>query len=586
MKHAMILASVACVALASYCPAQEPAKPEGKPAPQLEDKQRWVFTFSNFAKDETAGRTTDLMKRAKAAGYNGIIVCDTKFEKFAIVPPNVADNLKKFRQECTAQKMKFIAGVTPFGYADAFLANDPNLVEGMPVRQATFIVKDGKLVPFDDTTKLVNGSFEEFKGDKPVGWEVDGAGKVSFADNAVSFDGKSSLRQQDPAGGHCRLWQKIKVLPWHYYHVSAMVKTQDWTGKDMRIFGMAGNPDTQHSVLDWQPVMLEKTQDWKRVDITFCSQDNSEVALYLGSWAPKGGKIWWDDVKIEPGGFVNIIRRDSLPLIIASEDGQTTYEEGKDFTKVVDLKLLNDPNPGYFTIWHNGPVVAVPAGSRLKEGQKVLATYHFATSAGKPSQVNMCMAEPKVYEIVEKQINWMKENGNPDIYLLGHDEIREGGWDDSCVKTGKTPGEILADCIKKCTQIVKKVDPGKGIIVWNDMFDPYHNASPTVKEYYLVKGKGPWAGSWEGVSSDVGVANWHQNNADSLKFFGDRGNQQLLAGYYDADPKRIVEWLKTASETKNVVGVIYTTWQGDYSNLEKFIDYVNKFEQENTPKTK
>jgi hypothetical protein len=125
------------------------------------------------------------------------------------------------------------------------------------------------------------------------------------------------------------------------------------------------------------------------------------------------------------------------------------------------------------------------------------------------------------------------------------------------------------------------VHGGCGQQVWNDMFDKYHNASPEPKNYYLVKGKGPWAGSWEGLSSDVGVANWSQNNADSLKFFADRENQQLLAGYYDSDPKHIVDWLKTASGTRNVVGVVYTTWIADYSNLERFIDYVNKFEQEN-----
>jgi hypothetical protein len=216
----------------------------------------------------------------------------------------------------------------------------------------------------------------------------------------------------------------------------------------------------------------------------------------------------------------------------------------------------------------------------------VLASYNFATSAGKPGQVNICMAEPKAYEIVEQEIKWMKKYGNPDIYMLAHDEIREGGWDDSCVKTGKTPGQILADCIRKCTQIVKKVDPGKGIIVWSDMFDPHHNASQAPKDFYLVKGKAPWAGSWEGLGTDVGVANWHQNSADSLKFFADRGNQQVLAGYYDSDPKKILDWLKTAAGTKNIAGVMYTTWRGDYSNLETFIDLVNKFEQENAAKTK
>ncbi|MFB3894565.1 MAG: hypothetical protein ACE15C_21395 [Phycisphaerae bacterium] len=570
-------------------------------AGKLEPGQRWVFTFANFAREDVAQKTTDLMKQARKIGYNGILVADSKFDKLQLQPPTYADALKKFRAACAEQKMKLIVAVTPFGYADTFLTHDPNLAEGMPVRKATFIVKDGKLVPFDDTTKIVNGSFEQWaKENLPAGWEVDEPGKVSFADDSVKSDGKFSLRQQDPSIGdpqhaHGRAWQKIKVKPWHYYHVTAMVKTEDWTGKDMRIFGFAGNPEGDGSTLNWQGLQVQtdkgwaplgKTMDWARVHATFCSQDYTEVSLYMGTWGGKTGKIWWDDVRIEPGGFVNIIRRDSLPLSITSENGQTTYEEGKDFDKVVDPKYLMDPNPGYYTMWHEPPVIAIPKGSRLAEGQKVLASYHWATTAGKPNQLSMCMAEPKVYEIVAGQIKWMKENVNPDVWLMSHDEMRIGGWDDSCVKSGKTPGQLLADNIRKCTEIIKKADPGKPIMAWNDMFDPFHNARKDAPAYYLVKGKAPWAGSWEGLSSDVLIGNWMQNNLDSLKFFADRGNQQILAGYYDADPKKIVDWLQTAKPVKNIVGVMYTTWIGDYSKMEVFLDYVNKFETENSPKDK
>ncbi len=75
------------------------------------------------------------------------------------------------------------------------------------------------------------------------------------------------------------------------------------------------------------------------------------------------------------------------------------------------------------------------------------------------------------------------------------------------------------------------------------MFDPFHCAR---KEgpMYLAKGDGPWYGSWEGLPASVIVLNWQQNNADSLKFFADRGQPQILAGYYDQDPARIVDWLE------------------------------------------
>ena len=154
--------------------------------------------------------------------------------------------------------------------------------------------------------------------------------------------------------------------------------------------------------------------------------------------------------------------------------------------------------------------------------------------------------------------------------MMAHDEIRHCGWDDSCVQRKMTCGQILADNVAHCAEIITRTDPGKPILAWNDMFDPFHNAR---KEgwMYLAKGAGPWYGSWEGLPKSVIVLNWNNNNADSLKFFADRGNPQILAGYYDADPQRITAWLEMAAEVKGVCGVMYTTWVDDYSQLERFL---------------
>ncbi len=95
---------------------------------------------------------------------------------------------------------------------------------------------------------------------------------------------------------------------------------------------------------------------------------------------------------------------------------------------------------------------------------------------------------------------------------------------------------------------------------------------------YLARGTGPWYGSWDGLPSRVLIANWLHNNADSLKFFAERGQAQILAGYYDADPKRIVSWLQTAAPVRGVCGVMYTTWVNDYSQLEAFLQHAREFE--------
>ena len=61
-----------------------------------------------------------------------------------------------------------------------------------------------------------------------------------------------------------------------------------------------------------------------------------------------------------------------------------------------------------------------------------------------------CMAEPKVYEILRWQLAQVHKHLQPDGYFLQHDEIRVQGWDESCRRTGKTPGELLAENVRKC----------------------------------------------------------------------------------------------------------------------------------------
>jgi hypothetical protein len=356
------------------------------------------------------------------------------------------------------------------------------------------------------------------------------------------------------------------------------VKTEDWKGRDNR-YGALGGGNVQWCT--WMPPAIKETMDWTQLHAVFNTLDNTEVTVFFGTWGGRTGKMWIDDIKIEPAGFVNIIRRESAPLVVKGEDG-TVYKEGTDFSPVKDPKLLHDPNPGYFTIWHEVPAVTIPDGSGLKEGQKVLVSFEHIMTGSKSHQINACFSEPKVYEIFASQIAWLKETAQPDMYFLQHDEIRHLGWDNSCVSTGKTPGQILADNISKCMAIIEKTDPGKPVFVWSDMFDPHHNARQTEENgqpfiMYLVKGHGPWHGSWEGMPPQLGVMNWNNNNTQSVAFFSGRGQQQILS---HNNPERIVQWLKDSGQQKGVVGVMFTNWERDYSRLEAYIEAVKAWEQE------
>ena len=87
-----ILIATVLTAAAGICWAEDvkPAEKPKDPAPGFEKPQYWVFTFSNFLRDDTTAKKIALAQRAAKAGYNGILVSDVKFSKFHLQPPKFA----------------------------------------------------------------------------------------------------------------------------------------------------------------------------------------------------------------------------------------------------------------------------------------------------------------------------------------------------------------------------------------------------------------------------------------------------------------------------------------------------------------
>ena len=151
-------------------------------------------------------------------------------------------------------------------------------------------------------------------------------------------------------------------------------------------------------------------------------------------------------------------------------------------------------------------------------------------------------------------------------YFMSHDEIRVMNWCAACQARQLDAGPMLAENVRACAAILRQVNPGGRIYVWSDMFDPNHNAHAN---YYLVRGD--LSGSWQGLDKDMIVAPWnYDRRQESLKFFAGLGNRQVIAGYYDSAPPRITNWLDAARPYPGISGVIYTTWQSRYTDLEAF----------------
>ncbi len=536
---------------------------------------RLLYLQAGLASAAQRTNTLALLERVAAEGYTGVVFTDYKFMRWDDLPPGYHKHWQELHDTCKRLKLKLIAGVMPMGYSNSLLSRDPNLAEGLPVRNAPFIVRNGMLVP-NETIPLANGGFEGTppRAHCPRGWNTpDQPGLISFVDSNTVAEGRASLRMQDVARHesrhrHARIWQTLHLSPFRNYHVSVSVKTLDWNGGDTRIMALGENGQP----LNFQILPLDRTQDWKRIDITFNTLDSTDITLYLGTWDGNTGTIWWDDVKVEPAGFVNVLRRGGTPLTLTSPAGGVSYEEGRDFEMIRDPLMGMDPWAGDYTSWHTPPTVRILPGGRLQEGQRVRASFYHAVVIYEGS-VACCMSDPGVYTILTDQARVVRDAIQPDGYMMMHDEIRCQGWDDSCARRNLNPAEILKDNVGRCVAILNDTDPGKPLYIWSDMFDPFHNAR-TSGSYFLVKGNAPWSGAWAGLPADVTVVNWQmgaKTRRDTLKHFSSLGHKQILAGYYDGDPAMIRDWLKDARGIPGIEGVMYTTWRSDFTRTRDFL---------------
>jgi len=375
-------------------------------------RHRWVYIQTNFQVAANVARVNGILDSAKAAGFNGAIFSDVKFDRLddGSLIDEYYTNLNVVLQHARSLEMTVLPSTANFGYSSSLLWHDPDLAEGLPVKDAPFrvvaIAGDvqglANLVPVDDGVHLENGDFERLpaSGDAFPGWAFqDEPGTATFVDRAVKHGGAAAIRMTDlgttnPASGNGRVYQRLAVEPFRYYHLSVWLRTKDFNGGEVRALVLAQNPSR---TLQWNPVPVQANQDWTRFDVTFNTLTHREVLVYLGVWGGGTGTIWWDDAAIEPAGFVNLIRRDSTPLVLTSPNRQIVYnEEGRDLPALRDIYTGRVPYNGVYDLWHEPPPAYAWVGttSRLNDGDIVLASYHHvATVYG--DQVTASLTVPK-----------------------------------------------------------------------------------------------------------------------------------------------------------------------------------------------
>jgi hypothetical protein len=511
--------------------------------------ERWFYVSQNLWVDSNVTNLVALMQRASQAGYTHLLLNDSKFSRLGTMDSHYFQNVETVKAAARSNHLEIVPTIFPLGYSNDLLFHDPNLIEGLPVTNALLVVSNQTAyVAPDPPVTFPGGDFSNLNA-----W--------SWKDvNVVADNG--TARVTNPNGANARIVQQLMVKPFRQYHIAVQIRTTNFlVHPEVKVLA-DGQP------LNYDNLGVQPSQAWTTHHVVFNSLSNTTVNVYFGVWGGTTGSLWWDNATIEEIAFLNLIRRPGAPV---SVEGGALLIEGTDFATLRDPLMGSTPYAGVYDVYHSPPRLQILSGT-LTNGTRLRAAWHHAVTVY-DGQAMICPSEPATTNLLRDQAQRMIAAWGTRGYFMSHDEIRVLNWCAACQARHLDAGALLADNVRQCAAILREVNPGGRIYVWSDMFDPNHNAHAN---YYLVRGD--LQGSWQGLDPDIIIVPWYYDaRAASLQFFAGLGNRQVIAGYYDSDPNLITNWLNAARPYTGISGVIYTTWQNNYSDLERFNQTVSAF---------
>jgi hypothetical protein len=532
--------------------------------------QLWYYHHSYLNSATAVASSKALIDQAAAAGYTGLALWDSgiNFLQNSSWNPSYMSQVIQYAQSKGLAVMPVVA---PYGHSYDMLLQNPNWAEGEQVVGTQFRVDStGRTLQLVNSFPgLANGGFESGQ----TGWfsyEDPGVG----LDNTVSHSGSASaLIANAPA--NARISQNFAVQPWRQYHMRMFYKTQNFQGySQMEIF--ADNNYALNRVN--QPFSLAANQGWTQWDYTFNSGPHTSMTILTGVWGGSRGNYWIDDISLEETGLVYVLRGASTPLGVYDPNNPAhVYQENTDFGAISDTQFAGSP-PYFQDNWHQPMVVPIPAGSSLRPNQLVAMNWYAIQPVYGDAGASLTDPGPA---------QWRTQNAaavgtifpNAAGFFFGYDEMRNMDSTASAKALNMTPAQLLDWHFNQTYSVFRALKPQAPIYVWGDMFDPNMNA---VNNYYVVEGD--LTGSWTGLPADVIVMNWNLGalNTSAAWFAGKNpqwpvAHQQVIAGYYDSGNGGMAATSELAqvSGIPGVVGLMYTTFSDDYSQLAAFAGAVH-----------
>ncbi len=544
---------------------------------------RWVYAFGSTCETEKGlSRLKQIADSAAAHGLNGFVL-PGRADRIDKRPPEYLRRLKELNVYLKKRNLELIPAIMSFSWGDALYENDRNLTTGLPVKEALFSVKNGQAqLESDYAVEIENGSFEKYDQKEIENWTLSekAAQNIALIPHE-SAAGKTALRvkiEHNLPDEYPLLTQSIKVHPYRLYKVTYWINLKKiihnaWGVFPVQVKGSDGRG------LHYQIPFIPQDSAWHKAVIAFNSLNYSEVRIIISSPASQEAEYLVDNLSIEEAGLINVLRRPGTPVVVRGADNGFLYEEGKDYDKIIDpFRIDSSWNEKIdFRFDHREPPIKILPGSRIKEGQKLrVSWYHPLYIYG--GAFPLCMSEPKVYKLLRRKVELIHEAIAPQKYLISIEEIRGGNTCAACKARNITMAETVGDCVHKCADILKEVNPRVQLYMWGDLFDPNHNGDEREGKYYFHV-HGNYSGSWNYIPKDmVMIPWWDEIMEKSVQHFDSLGFKTISGCYYDRDDDFSIlkKMMKDLKKYDSHTGFMYCSWEDKFDLVSAFGDLLKQ----------
>lgn len=485
--------------------------------------------------------------------------------------------VKRLAGQCRANFIEFVPELQSLGWGMFVLQREPRAVEGRWIEEAAFTVRDGRVhspdPPLPQTPVIPNANFASGL-ENWIAQTHDGQRWRTSSDEETAVvahpddPSRHALKLTATGKRIIRIEQTIDIQPNAQYELSATVKTKDIEGHGafIEVYGVRksgalgayiGRPSGRITGShDGQTITASFNTE--RPEVTLFSLRDAEpedmdpyekVRIFLRI-EDSSGTAWFSDLELrpvqQPNPLSNVVMTDTAPVLLQSEDGAITYEEGKDYT-------LSEPVLKY--PFDSGPPleIVLSTESRIKEGDTVLLSYNQA----RKGDITCCPSEPLYQNFMRKTIQDVVTRLDSKYLHIGHDEPRVFNRDQRCRGRGISNQDLFIEDIKRMREYALEANPGIRIMLWDDAINPYQNGphldTSEVAEY---------------LPRDLIINIWWYDNHtmkaqmdDSIAFFIDLGYEVTGSPWFRIP--NAYHWAKLfddAKENPKALGILYTSW--------------------------